>query len=503
MAYTPFLNPASYPTPLAVNQFSGAGGGTQGQQVISAYDIYKPNEMIEVFERHSYAPGFKLMLKAMGFNRGTAAPTTGHYEYPWKESLVQFGAITQISAGAGTDVIATIAPSHMYDAGVSVNGSSAKASYPRLNDILFFPDGNKGIIVAKDTTVDPHAITVRPVQAAMDLATSLVISTDYFISDNAHAEGSGLPTGRVPRVIKYSNTFQIVKEACSSSGSSMTNQTYFNPILGQPGSFYLKTKWDTMYRFECACDGALIWGTQIDNHSEFVADMGYDVDVTGTEGLYDFTTTNSITDVVAIGAYALADFDSITNTFEDERIGVRDLIHWQGKLRHTEIENLLYGELNNDLTMLLSKKFLNYGPSAQPNDGMQPASAADWALTIGFYGLRKGGYNHVFKSLHEFNKAVGAGSSAYNFKHWNVVMPIGYTTDKSTNENRATVGYEYKKLGNYSREEVVAELAGVGVAGTGTSYRIATSAGDIHRLGMVSEIAFHATCANHIILQHP
>ena len=114
MSYIPFV-PAGGQD-LTPNAFSDVGGGVQSQGVISQYQAYKPNELVQVFERHGYRPSFRLMLKTMGFRRGSYAPTIGHYEYPWRKNLVTVGAIITPSAGPGTPVTIELDAADMYNA---------------------------------------------------------------------------------------------------------------------------------------------------------------------------------------------------------------------------------------------------------------------------------------------------------------------------------------------------------------------------------------------------
>ena len=77
------------------------------------------------------------------------------------------------------------------------------------------------------------------------------------------------------------------------------------------------------------------------------------------------------------------------------------------------------------------------------------------------------GYDYGFFKAPAFNESVGAGAPGYDYPGWQIVTPIGYTADKGTGESRPTIGYEYKIGRNgYSREEVIADFAGVGGAST-------------------------------------
>lgn len=500
MAYTPFVNVGGQD--LRPNAFSSVGGDYMSEGVISQYQMYKPNELVQVFERHSYAPSFRLMLKTMGFRRGSYAPTVGHYEYPWRKNLVTVGDIITPSAGPGTPVTIELAPADMYNAGVTANGAAAQASYPIKNEILVFRDGQQAMITEKDTTVTPHQLTLTPLDAAVNLATSIVIGEAYFVGSNAHGEGSDLPKSRVPRVIRYSNTFQIVKTSAGSTGSELTNQMYFEPVAGKPGSFFAKMSIDAMYRFETECDGALLWGQQINNITEFNSELGFDVNIHGTEGLIRFGEVNGNNETYVPGNYQLADFNDVAKYYDRERIGVMDIVCLQGIDIAIEIEDVLIDILDGDLAAMLTTKFL-WGGGGFSEEFTPAMDASSFALKFDYRAIKKAGYNWLFYKMPVFNESVGAGAPGYDYPGWQVMMPIGYTTDKSSGDARGTVGYEYKVIGNYSREEVVADISGVGVAGTGTPYRVAVNGMDLHKMGMVSEIAFHGTCANHVTLTTP
>jgi len=507
MAYSPFINPALSKQDLKPNVYSTVGGGTSSQTVISQYDLYRPNELVQVFERHTEGGGFRIMLKAMGFNRGTSAPTTGHYEYPWRENLVTVGGIVTASTGAGTDVVISLDPGDMFDPGVSIGPTAQRASYPIKNEILIFRDGASAMITDKDTTTNPlvHQLTLTPLDPLVDLATSILAAESYFVSSNAHAEGSELPAGRVPRIITYTNDFQITKVKAQSTGTELTNTMYFEPVAGLEGSIYLKVKQDMMYDFEKRCDGALIWGQNITNISEFVPRLGHDAPIRGTEGLIEFASTNgNVDNYVAVGGYTLADFRDLARYYEGERVGTNTFMNLMGFEIYQEVEQEMADFLNADTATLMTKDFF-YGDSVFDHleDTEYYKEPAEFALKIGFKAIKIGGYNFLFRHFRDFNTKVGAGADGYDYKSWQIVMPVGFATDKSSNTTRGTFGYEYKIAANgYSREEIFGEITGAGVGGR-TMYRPASHGADVHECYLISEFAFHPTCANHITIQKP
>ncbi len=505
MGYQPFIAPGTRGD-LRPNAFGQVGGSVVNQAVTSQYQRYKPQELVQLFSRHSTRPSFRLMIKSMGFNRGVAAPTTGHFEAPWIKNLVTVGSIVTPSAGPGTSVVIALDAADMFNPNVTVGGAARQASYPIVGDIIVFKDGNRGRIMVKNTAVTPHRLTISPLLSTVDLATSIIATEQYFIGTASFAEGSGLPEGRTSRIIEYSNTFQIVKGTAATTGTNLTDQTYFNPIEGQPGSFYLKVKDDAMKRFEEMCDGALMWGQQDNNNNEFVAELGFDVPLSGTEGLETFVAQNGNTDTYTVGAYTVADFDTLNAYYETERIGVRDMLLLQGYDINVEIENVLMDMFDADLAATIAGGyFFGNGtfPTLSQADDFQIHTPKEFAVSIGFRCIRKGGYNYAFYSCHIFNEYMGAGAPGYDYPNWQMVIPVGFTKEKTTNTYAPTFGYEYKMLNGYSREEVIAEIVGVGVAGTGTPYKIASNGSDIGTCGMLAEIAFHGTCANHISRQIP
>jgi hypothetical protein len=502
MSYTPFSAPANRPADIIPPAFAGVGGNYLSQEVFSQFDLYKPNEWVEVFERHGIRPGFKTKLKALGFANGTYAPTVGHYEYPWNKDLVRINAITTASAGAGATITLELTAASMFDPGVNVGATAQKASFVREGDILMGNDGRtRAIVTDKDTSVDPHRIDLTPLNAADDLVGLFVATEDYAIVTSAFGEGTGLPAGKVTRVMKYSNEFQIIKEAAGVTGSELSNRPYFNPVPGVEGSYYLKVASDAMQSMEEKCDGALVFGGTMDNVVVSNPTLGHDVAVKGTEGLIDFGLLNGYEDNYTVGSYALSDFDFVAGLYEQEKVNVRDICSWDGFSLYQEKENVLLTSMNSDLTGLLTQQMFRH--AVDLGDEYQPTSDSDFALNIKFRAVSKGGYNFGWNLMYAFNEGIGLGSALYDYKNWSVMHPLGYIKDARTGDQKGAMGYEFKQIGNYSRELVIGEVAGVGAAGTGTPRPYVANEVDALKSGMVSELAFHGACANHLITQRP
>ena len=508
MSMTPAVNPSTFPEGRQDMNFSNVGGQVAGQPVLtSIYDLAPWWQMRAVYSRHSFAPSFRMLLKTFGsqFSRGVAAPTTGHYEEDWDTSLVHIGSIVTPASGAGADMIVALDAASMFNSATTVGGAARKASYPQPNQRLLLPDGTMCIITAKNVTTDPHRLTLRPVDSTVNLNDSVTAGEAYFVVDNAWGEGTALPYGKLKRIYKYQNTFQIIKEAFGATGSALT--TDFFPVFEREGeNIAMILKPQMMRDFERHISGALLFGQQMNNITSTDSQTGYDVSVSGTEGLIKFVTSNGYTDNYTPGAYSLDDFYVVGRLFEQERIGSRDIVTWDGYDIYAEREQVLQNLFQYTLPPSMIDSFTAQRGPGVPMDDWQPSQDQDFVAWLGFKGAKVGGYHFLFKMLHEFNEAIGAGAPAYDYTKWSIFMPIGTTIDRKTNQPVGNFGYEWRQLGDYSREVVMGQIAGVGVGGDG-GYKPIThyvaNEYDYTKFGIVSEVAFHGACGNRIVTQRP
>ena len=314
-----------------------------------------------------------------------------------------------------------------------------------------------------------------------------------------------MPSGQTPRVIKYSNDFQIVKERVVATGSEVTNQTWFAPTPNNTGGLYLKAQEHTMMRFEEQRDMALLLGEQTDNVDVFVEALGHDVPIKTTEGFYTFTDTGGNTLTYTPGSYSLNNWDAIGDVIEAERPGTFEYVGCDGRAIYLEKENALKDFLNNDTAVFLTNNdWMGYN-TIRDEIELKPANAADFYASIGFKGVQKGGFNFGWSQLPEFNDAKGLalkqGSSyQYTFRQQSLLFPYGMVVNKNSHDGEmiSAVGYEYKELNGFSRDVIITPLDGVG-----GSNRIATQQDDITSLNYLSDFCFHGVCANHCIIQKP
>lgn len=503
MPYTP--NTGTRPEDLTPNNFSMIEG--YGSQAVfnTIYDR-PPAEMITAFNRHVGYVGFGIWLKAMGFSRGTNVPTVGHYEFPWEKDLVHVNAIETAPAAAGDEAVLSLSAASMYDSGVTVGGAGVKASYVQKYDVIEFDNGVQAIVTNKDTSADPHEITVKPLDSTIDLSTNITADTSYFIVTNLWPEGSGLPPGRAPRIIKYNNTFAIIKAAFRATGSELTNAVYFEPVPGAgQNTIMLRIKDQTLREFEMAKDGVLLFGQSANNITVSVTEIGgVDVPIVGTEGLWQFANTNGTVDEYDPTNYTLDELNQIAAIFEDERATNNpNLLSLDGaqiyQYREDAFTEVLAQNLDHVLSAIIPQLNYNDELEAEMRSGTN-------SLSFGYYAVKKRGFTFHFKRLSAFNDVKGAGAPIYNYKESSIIMPYGTVENRnqgSSYGDSPIVGYEYKEQNGYSREFQIGEVGGIGVGGPFGAIPVASNENDSMTTGMLAEIAPHFACGNKVVIQTP
>jgi len=507
MAYTP-LTPGG--VAAGIQSFSGVGGNFNNQTVVSNYDMYTPAQMVTLYRRHGQSVSFRALTKLWGLAKGANTPTVGHYEQDWENEPLQIGSVVTAASGAGADHIVALAASAMFNTAVTVGGAARQASSIKVGDIVVSKlNKMRARVIAKNTTVNPHRITLKPLRSTDDIALEFVAG-DYAVVTAAWGEGGGMPEGHTPKFIKYTNTFQIVKEKVGVTGSEATNQMYFK-VQRQEGSIWLQTTAQAQVLFENKMDGALIFGQQINNlvDTSNTANLGFDVPIQGTEGFLEFAESSGHTDTYTTGSYALSDFDSMSAIFKGERVTPGNMVLClQGYGIYNEIENLLFSEFDQVYEASLSQQLF---PDTTQVDGDVVHRDTDFAVNIGFRAIKKAGFVYNFKELTCLSDPRGTGLPGYDYTNYQLASPLGYMTDYNPNNGgevdknfqlgrSGIIGYQYKKLGNFSREVQIGQWAGVGSA---MGNIVASGPNDTMELGMLSEIAFHGACANKVVIQKP
>lgn len=513
MGYTPAVTPYNVttgaPSGLAPNNYIPAGNGYVSE--VEGYTIYdRPiPERTWLFDRHVGYMGFATMLSSMGFTNGSDTPTVGHYESPWREDVVKVGAIVTPAVNPGDPEVWELHSDSMYDTGATSGGTSVETSYVQENDVIELYNRKQVFVSAKDTSVTPHQITVTPLKAAVNIAGDVTVDDEYGIGYNLFAESTDLPKGRAPRIITYNNTFGLNKHAFGATGFELTNAVYHEVIPGDEGSarqpIYIRIKVDELKRYEMTKSNMLLFGQVPDNITQLVTETNLDTPVGGTEGLIDFALTNGAVDTYTVGSYALDDFNAMANIYYDERSTTTpDIITWDGPGIATETEDLFQATLTNDLTPFVDRFIPGYTQYMTEgyHEGLDH-SEYDANLAFGYTAIKKNGLVFHMKRLSELNDVKRFGGQGYAYRNYRIAMPIGWTTDAISGNSRPTVGYEYKQLGNYSRENVFGHFAGAGVGGSNTPFGPASNGVDSMKYFLISHCAGHWALGNGCVVQIP
>jgi hypothetical protein len=508
MGYTPasFAPPGDFGS---VNAFAPAGNGYASQnEMLTIYDR-PPAERTALMDRHVKYVGFATMLSSMGFTGGASLPTVGHYENPWLVDPVVVGSIITASTGAGTTVTIELASASMYDTGVTSGGSARKASYPIKGDVIELFDRTQVWVSAKDVTTDPHQLDLTPLDSTVDLAGKITAADAYGILYNLFAEGSGLPPGRAPRIAKYTNTFAIGKTAWRTTGSELTNSVYHEVIPGNAGSagssIYMKIEADQIRRHEENKSGLLLFGQAADNLTELVTESDMDTPVTSTEGLIDFGLTSGTTDTYPVGSYSTDELDDISTIYYDLRsTTTRDVCTWDGPDVSIESENAFTNVLQQNLAPFINRLIDGYGSMM---DGgyheMLDSSPQESTISFGYKVIEKGGLIFHMKRLSEFNDIRKTGTSDYEYRNYRMVTPINWMKDAITGVERPSIGYEWKELDGYSRENVFDTIAGAGPGGRNSPFGRAVHENDTLVAFLLCELAGHWALGSSIVMQIP
>jgi len=508
MPYSP--TPGTRPEDLNPNAIQPivAGGRVSQEEFETVYERPIPEQMW-LFSRHANYVGFASLLRMMGFAVPSSNPTIGHFEAPWIHDLLHVGGIVTPAANPGESTVVSIDPSAHYDTGVTVGGAAREATYPVVGDVIELPNRVQVQVTDKDTSVIPNQVTLTPLKAADDITGEIAEDDKLPIFTNLHAESSGLPAGRAKRIMKYGNTFGLVKHSFGATGFELTNSVYHETIPGQPGSAgessYLMIKTDELVRYEHSKSNLLLFGQQADNLTDTTTESGIDMPIYGTEGFVEFASTSGTPDGYTVGSYDITDFDVVANILLDERSAAsNDVIGWLGPDLFTEIENSFTTTLEQNLMHTVDRIVDGY--SGYANEMYQQgltSDPSDATLSFGYSAIRKNGFVFHMKRLSEFNDIRRGGAAGSSYRNWGIWYPMSWTRDTLSGEDRPTIGYQYKALNEYSRENVFGSLPGAGVGGDNTPFGAAVTEYDTMRYFLMSHLAFHGAVGNALVVQQP
>jgi len=458
------------------------GGGANSGAILDAYDesIFPLDNLLQLFQQHGVKPGYRMALKSVGFNLPVNTLGTSHFETSWYKNNVTVGSIVTPAAGAGNDMVIAIDPDDMWS--VPVAGNTLRSSYPKEGDVLVFDAGINARVQSKNTSVNPHQLTLTPVLASTDLDSYVVSGGTYFISHNSNPEGAQMGKGRQTRVFKYTNSLVEIREAAFTSGTALTLGTAFQPVPGQDGTFFMLVQQQTTQRFEDSCSNALLFGTNSNNVQTVSPGLGYTVNVPDTEGLVTWASLYGHGVQTNPGFTTFADWKESQQTIVNEQVPTDTYFAWQGNRAYTDVIDVLRDYLGDV-------------------DRFAEGTGNDIAVKVGFKSIEYGGIKFMFKKLHEFDDIKGAGGPGYQFTNWSILTP-NYMVEGRDQAGAAkampSIGYVYRSYQGYNRENIVRMQDGTGLSG-----KMVNTDLDMQKVEYSANIGAHFGCPNQVIVMAP
>jgi hypothetical protein len=474
---------ATYPTGTTANAqgsflpFGGVGGNVTSQSIVTAFNIFPPNNLLSLYQRHDDPVPFNHYLAAIGASKGTATPTTGHYENDWYIDNVSFGRIVTPASGIGQPIVVEISASDM----TVVNGQNA--TYVNQYDLIDFGPGVKAQVIDKNTSVFPYQLTLQPNLTTVNLNTYVNLGVRYAIAANAFTEGSPFGQGRVSQVFKYNNSFQYIKDNCEVTGSELTNTTVFEPVAGKEGTYFMKVQDENYKRHQFNKDQVLLFGSTNDNFSATSPALGYSTPTPTTEGMVDFIYNYGQKNQYNAGLVTVQDFDQNGRILTAQRVFKGTLEVQQGFNMFINIENALKDYAG------AKEKFVT-----------DIKGEEKFEINVGFYSFQKASYRYNFMQMPQFSFVKAQGGSAYPYQEWAIIYPIYMKLAANLGTYTATMGWEFKELNGYSRNELVKYQGGTGKNG---SLVTTNNGADVDIYSLESDLAFHGTCPNQAIIMLP
>jgi hypothetical protein len=424
------------------------------QNIVSAMGVLKPQELATLMQPYGdQGMTFFQELVSLGFTK----PVSGTTYYTTEEA--RFNDIFQVNVsaadpGAGNEQTLTVTTAYTENAKV----------YPRVGDLVFNPLVRvRAKIVDKQVSGANVTVTLRPLLTTENLGPAAAAAT-FVIYSSSFAEGTGQPESAIPKVLKYANNTQIIKETVGSTGTALTDELWFNAAengAAIPQYFSLATI-AAEYRQYKKIDGALLYGINNDNLGS---------DETTTEGIIP-TAINSDGYLGAVTLDA-AGFDSV-DAYLRTAYAPNVMCAYLASTKYRQMENNLQTYFANANIDQVNRVM---------NDNNFGGSESLEAL-VSYQTLIKSGRVFQMKNLRSFDDPTTWNITGAPFQNYGLFFPMTKTVDGEGNLT-TYLGVRYKALGAYSR---MLETWYNGTAGPGMKI------GDIdaRQLYFRSDLGFHA-----------
>ena len=444
--------------PKAVPLTPDAIAQIYASEIVSGFDIHKPEKMNDLFMRYDdQGLSYFQLLRSMGFEKQVSLDTYGHFEENRTHDRIKVRA--QVAAGAaGADMVIVLDTDSM-DANLSF--------YPRLYDTVLFPGGVTAYVQDIDVTTpaDPE-ITFR-LNDETDTIPQVEAGQFLPIISNAFAEGSGQPEGAIRGVWEYDNDAQIIKETIGATGTEMVNQTWFKVTSDGKSipAYYYLGQVDLDYRTSLRVDGALLFQKRTTYVSrtgtEPIDPLADNRQIKTTEGMFPYINRVGNVQPYTIGTFDIQDFDD-ANLILDREFAGNHILFLLGIQLQAEVEDVL--------KLYFADTNITYARQAANNALFN--SNESLAASVNFKYLTKNERTYMFKrfaNLSNSNTVGGWADVAGEFVGYSqtwpsvgVMLPLNRKKDPKTKNLVESIGTRYRGLGRYNRRMEVWSVGGAG-----------------------------------------
>lgn len=410
--------------------------------VVSGFDIHKPQYMNELFSRYGdQGASYFQLIRSLGFEEEVRGGTYGHFEENRIHDTVKVSALVAQPA-VGADIEFTI-DSDSLDADNNF--------YLRQWDTILFKNEVTGSVVDIDvTTPSAPVVTVR-LHDETDQFPALSADEELIINSDANSEGSGQPDPAFRGTWEYENDTQIIKETIGVTGSEMTNEDWFkvNTLGTNIQAYYMLGQTDIDYRTALKIDGALMFNKRATNTS--LTDSSTGRRIRTTEGLIPYIRRVGNEQEFTDGSFTVTEFDDMSKTLDREGAG-NYILGLLGIDLHTQIENKLVDYFANT----------NIQFARQTSNPVLFKGDESLAASVNFSYLTKSERTFLFKRMGSFNNPKMYGATGYDISKYGIFLPINKKKDPVSGNMVPSIGTRYKGLGKYKRRMEVWQVGGAG-----------------------------------------
>jgi len=410
--------------------------------IVSGFDIHKPEKMNQLFSRYGdQGASYFQLLRSMGFEQEVSLDTYGHFEENRiHETLTVDANVSQPAVGA---TITFVLDSSDLDANNN--------SYARLWDVILFQNEVTGSITTIDVTTPTAPAITCTLNDSTEQFPALTAGDELVIFTNAFSEGSGQPNSAIRGTYEYDNDAQIIKETIGYTGSEMVNQTWFDVTTkGQKiPAYYHLGQVDIDYRMALRIDGALLWGKRTTNSSLVDPDTGRAIKT--TEGMIPGIRRLGHEQTYTSGAFDVGEFDEMDRTLDREHAG-NYILGLLGIQLHQDIENALktyFADTNINFARQVSNEVL-----FNSNESL--------GASVNFKYLTKSERTFLFQRMGVFSNSKLYGATGYEAPKMGIFMPINKRKDPVSGNMVESIGTRYRGLGKYKRKMEVWQVGGAG-----------------------------------------